>query len=105
MKFLLDENIINKSATDDVFTNSTDVIGRGATDRQVFQYALKHNLIVVTHDKAFVLEMIIAGSKAVFVNHKNRKGVLIKPGKVEKSKHYSCPVTHYIQKNDCVVIP
>lgn len=105
MKFLLDESLTykNRILVFLPFFNSVDILGMGAPDEEIFKYAKKNNMIVVTKDKRFALDMIISGSKVVIVTD-TYKTVLINP-KIDVNPKYSSPMTYYLQKHKEIVIP
>lgn len=104
MKFLLDENLTykNDEYVCPPFFKSTDILGRGASDGVVFQYAKLHDMIVITKDKRFALDMIVQGRKTVFVD--NYTSILVDP-KIDVNQKYCSPITYYLQENDCIIVP
>ena len=105
MKFLLDESLMygNKDPIFPPFFNSVNILGKGASDGMIFQYAKKNNMIVVAKDKRFVLDMIVSGSKVVYVDN-NYKVTLVNP-KIDVNPKYSSPITFYLQENEEIIIP
>ena len=84
------------------FVHSIDVIGRGATDGEVFELVKKNKAGLITLDKRFALSVLQSGY-AVILPH-GIDSTLIKPT-IDKSVKYSDPLTHYILENDQVIIP
>jgi len=84
------------------FVHSIDIIGRGATDKQVFELVKKYNAGLITFDKRFALSTLEDGYPVVLPN--GTESTLIKPI-IEKSPKYSDPLTYYAMENDQIVIP
>lgn len=101
-KFLLDECACNKDGfcgTD--FVRSTDVLGFGATDDQVFELAKKMKVPIITKDKGFALK-ILSEKYPVIYSCGNTMAFII-PKKVELNRKYSDPVTFYLLNSQTVV--
>jgi len=105
-KFLLDENIdprIEEYESSN-YLKSVCILGPGVPDEQVFNYAKKHNLIVVTRDIRFAFHMILSGHKTVFVETPTNKTTLVDP-KIDVNPKYSSPITEYLQRTNSIIIP
>jgi len=84
------------------FVHSIDVIGRGATDEEVFELVKKNKAGLVTFDKRFALSVLQSGYSVILPSGDN--STLIKPI-IDKSSKYSDPLTYHILENDQVVRP
>ena len=84
------------------FAKSTDIIGSGATDEEVFELAKKLKVPVITADQIFVLNMIIENSIVIF-----KRGIrtFYIESKVVEDIKYSDPVTYYLQTHDTIIVP
>ena len=103
MKYLYDECVSCRDVFEGRnFIQSIDVVGKGATDEKVGDYAVKNNMLLITSDIKFALNMLIQSKPVIFKNGGDY--TLIKP-KTEKSRKYSDPITNYLLENDQVVIP
>ncbi len=100
MKFILDECINKKSGLGDDFISSTDVLGYGASDKEVFELVKDTNSILVSNDKRFILDALVENKPVWY----QEKGILIKPV-IEKDLKYSDVLTFYCQKTKEIVIP
>ncbi len=84
------------------FVHSIDVIGRGATDEQVFELVKKKKAGLVTFDKRFALSVLQSGYSVILPY--GNDSTLIKPT-IDKSPKYSDPLTYHILETDAVVRP
>ena len=105
MKFLLDESITCRNTVPGFssFFNSVDILGQGASDDKIFQYAKKNDLIVVTKDKRFALDMIVSGNKTVYVTDKYQS-TLVNPS-IDVNPKYHSPITYYLQEHEEIILP
>ena len=101
--FVLDECMTMKKhyATGN-FVKSTDVIGPGASDEEVFELAKKLKVPVITKDKLFVLNMIIQNYPVVYI--RGARAFYIESKVVEDPK-YSDPITYHLLTTDNIIIP
>ena len=100
MKFVLDECIDKNFSLGDDFISSTDVLGHGASDKEVFKLAKETNSILVTDDQKFMLHAL-RNNKPVWDYSRGR---LITPV-IDNDLKYSDVLTHYIQKTGNIIIP
>jgi len=100
MKFLLDECIVKKSGLGDDFISSVDVLGRGASDKEVFKLANDTKTILVTNDRQFILNALTENKPVWY----QEKGILIKPV-IQRDLKYQDVLTFYCQKTKQIVIP
>ena len=111
-KFLLDENMTYNHDNDNSntaslssypFFKSIELIGCGASDEKIFQYAKKNNMTVITKDKRFALHMIMKGYKTIIMND-NLKSVLVDP-KIDTTQKYGSPLTYYLHEHNTIILP
>jgi len=100
MKFLLDECVSKNTALGDDFIQSIDVLGEGASDKEVFKLVKDTKTILVSNDKRFILEALVE-NKSVWYQE---KGILIKPV-IHRDLKYNDVLTYYCQKTKQIVIP
>ncbi|MCH8915330.1 MAG: DUF5615 family PIN-like protein [Thaumarchaeota archaeon] len=69
-KYLLDECAHVKSGAliNSRFVKSQEVVGEGATDEEVFKYAKKQGLIVITRDWRFAHNMALENHPVIFMD-------------------------------------
>lgn len=105
MKLLLDENISyrNNKSIFPPFFKSVDILGAGVSDDKIFQYAKKNNMVIVTKDKRFALDVIVSGSMVVVITD-NYQSILVNPS-IDVNPKYSSPITYYLQEHDEIIIP
>jgi len=100
MKFILDECVDKNTSLGDDFISSVDVLGRGASDKEVLKLANDTKTTLVTNDRQFILDALIE-NKSVWYQE---KGILIKPV-IQSDLKYSDVLTYYCQKTKKIVIP
>ena len=89
------------------FVSSVKKVGRGAKDNEVFEFAKKKNLIVVTNDQKFSLHMLLE-NKTIVYQFRDGKRVKIKP-MLEKMDHvarfHDDEITAHVLEFDEIIIP
>lgn len=82
-KILLDECVMSSSKnrkmadSTGVYQCSTDVLGQGAPDDQVMQFAKTNNYLLVTQDTRFVIKCIANGVPVAYYDKKINKALVI----------------------------
>jgi len=101
--YLLDECCNEKKHIEiEQFAKSTDIIGTGATDEEVFELAKKMKIPVITCDIRFALRMLIKNYPVVL--RFDGKTVYMKPDSKEDVS-LSDSITYYLHNTDSIVIP
>ena len=111
-KYLLDECVsihfpysIVKSRKEG-FVESVKKVGRGAKDETISEFAKKKNLIVVTNDKKFSLNMILE-NRIIIYQFSDGRRIRITPI-IEQMDHiakFHDEVSAYLLKFDEIVVP
>ena len=83
------------------FVHSINVLGKGATDEEVFELVKRNKAGLITLDKRFALSVLQSGYTVILPGHEN---IRIKPI-IDKSPKYSDPLTYYLLESDKVIIP
>ena len=83
------------------FVQSFDIIDHDASDKEVFELAKKLKLPVITRDKLFALDMILANHPVIF--QRNGKTYFIKPSIEDGSKFFDAVTYHAMKTNDIII--
>ena len=89
------------------FVSSIKKVGRGAKDNEVFEFAKKKNLVVVTNDQKFSLHMLLE-NKTIVYQFRDGKRVKIKPMLEEMdhvAKFHDDKISAHVLEFDEIIIP
>lgn len=101
-KYLLDECVSAKVGFfDNVFAQSVDLIGRGASDQEVLKLSKSLKIPIKTSDKRFALSILLE-NEPVLYKCENKTTMIIP--KIINDPRFSDPVTYYLLKTQSVVI-
>ena len=106
MKYLVDACISLKKQFIKNNTNillSRHVLGEGAPDHEILDYAIKKNLILVTNDMKFALRTAMRNHPVYYNGYQG--GFKIKAETMEEAVRFSDDKTFYLLENDQVMIP
>lgn len=106
-KYLIDECLDLKKGVckNGEYLLSTNVLGAGAPDHEILDYAIKKNLILVTNDMKAALRTAMKNHPIVFYQREGKSFKINAEELGELSRKFSDSVTFYALENDEVVIP
>jgi len=107
MKYLVDECLKLKKNIGPTknYLFSYQVLGEGASDSKILEYAIKKNLTLITNDMKFALRTAMVKHPVIYYQ-RNGKSMQINTEEIEDlDRKFSGSLTFYALENDEVVIP
>lgn len=93
-KYLLDEcNSNRKCFRSGLFVSSVDLIGQGASDKEILELSKSLKIPIVTSDKKFALNVLLENESVIY--SWGNKTTMIIP-KIINDQRFSSPLTHYL---------
>lgn len=104
-KYLLDECVsIHFPSKNEDFLNSINILGAGAKDDKILRYVKKTNMILISCDKKFSLNIACDQEPVIFIDRKDGQAYKLTAEKDPDLGKFYDPVTYYIQKTQNVII-
>lgn len=90
------------------FVESKNVLGKGASDDEIFEYAKKYNLMVVTRDYWFAEKILAEGYPVLLLLFRNKWGI-VEPTKnvstLMESLFDKCTLALMTKRAGMVILP